>query len=184
MIFLTVGSMFPFDRLVRSVDEMLGQKLIDGMIVAQIGDGQYEPQHMAFDRYLAKPEYDNRLVAATMLIGHAGAGTIALALKHRKPLLVVPRLKQYNEHVNDHQVGTARKFEKLGYVLVAYDMQDIPAKLKALSIFSPRSREARPQDLARRIGVFLETLVPPGDTARVRASTCTSLSDRQAGFDR
>src|SRR5450631_2409173 len=100
--------MFPFDRLVKSIDEMLGQKLIDDVVVAQIGDGHYEPRHMAFDRYLAKPEYDKRIVAATMLMGHAGAGTIALALTHRKPLLIVPRLKKYNEHVNDHQVVTAR----------------------------------------------------------------------------
>ena len=184
MIFLTVGSMFPFDRLVRSVDEMLGQKLIDGMIVAQIGDGRYEPKHMAFDRFLSKPEYDKRIGEATMLMGHAGVGTIALALKHRKPLLVVPRLKQYNEHVNDHQVATARKFEELGHVLVAYDIQDIPAKLKALRTFSPRSREARPQDLARRIGVFLETLLPPGSTASVRAAACTPSNDRQAGLKR
>jgi len=153
--------MFPFDRLVRSVDEMLGRKMIDGAIVAQIGDGRYEPQHMAFDRYLAKPEYDQRIIEATMLVGHAGAGTIALALKHRKPLLVVPRLKRYNEHVNDHQIVTARKYEELGYVLVAYEMQDIPAKLKALTTFSPRNREARPQDMACRIGRYLETLLPP-----------------------
>lgn len=178
MIFLAVGSMFPFDRLVRSVDEMLGQSLIDDMIVAQIGDGRYEPQHMAFDRFLGKPEYDKRIGESTMLISHAGAGTIALALEHRKPLLVVPRLKQYNEHVNDHQVATARKFEELGHVLVAYKMHDIPAKLKALKTFSPRRREVRTQDLARRIGVFLETLVSPGNTAIVRNAPRTTSSDR------
>jgi UDP-N-acetylglucosamine transferase subunit ALG13 len=162
--------MFPFDRLVQSVDEMLGGKLIEGTIVAQIGDGRYEPRHMAFDRYLAKPDYDRRIVDAQMLIGHAGAGTIALALKHRKPLLVVPRLGKFKEHVNDHQVDTAHKYEELGYVLVAYEMQDIPAKLAALKNFQPRSREARPQDLARRIGAFLETLLPPrGAITRPRA---------------
>ena len=180
MIFLTVGSMFPFDRLVRSVDEMIGQKLIEGTIVAQIGDGRYEPQHMAFDRFLPKPEYDMRIGKATMLISHAGAGTIALALRYHKPLLVVPRLKRFNEHVNDHQVATARKFEELGHVLVAYDMQNIPATLHALSNFSPRSRVVRPQELARRIGVFLETLLPPGYTANARNDACAQSSERQS----
>lgn len=169
MIFLTVGSMFPFDRLVQSVDELVGGKLLDGAIVAQIGDGKYEPRHIVFSRYLAKPEYDKLVVAADMLIGHAGAGTIALALKHRKPLLVVPRLKQHGEHVNDHQVVTARKYEEMGHVLVAHDMRDIPAKLAALKNFSPRHREARPQDLARRVGEFLDTLVRPAITARAES---------------
>jgi UDP-N-acetylglucosamine transferase subunit ALG13 len=148
--------MFPFDRLVQSVDEMIGEKLIEGTIVAQIGDGKYEPRHMAFERYLAKPEYDRLVIEADMLIAHAGAGTIALALKQHKPLLVVPRLGKFNEHVNDHQVVTARKYEEMGYVLVAHQMQDIPAKLEALRLFRPRSREVRSQDLARRIGLFLE----------------------------
>lgn len=161
MIFLTVGSMFPFDRLVRSIDKMVGQKLIDDNIVAQIGDGQYEPQHMAFDRFLPKLEYDKRISEATMLISHAGAGTIALALRFRKPLLVVPRLQRYKEHVNDHQVATARKFEELGHVLVAYEMRDVPARLRELKDFVPRSRNVRAQELARRIGRFLETLLPP-----------------------
>lgn len=180
MIFLTVGSMFPFDRLVRSVDEMIEQKLIDGPIVAQIGDGRYEPQHMAFDRFLPKPEYDMRIGKATMLISHAGAGTIALALRYRKPLLVVPRLQRYNEHVNDHQVATARKFEELGHVLVAYDMRDIPATLEALRNFSPRSRDVRPQELARRIGVFLETLLPPGYTENIRNDAYAQSSERHS----
>ena len=158
MIFLTVGSMFPFDRLVQSVDEMLRDRLIDETIVAQIGNGRYEPRQMAFYRFLDKFELDKRIDDATMLIGHAGAGTIGLALERKKPILVVPRLKKYNEHVNDHQVATARKFEELGHVLVAYEMQDIPAKLNALRMFLPRGREVRPHVLAQRIGVFLETL--------------------------
>ena len=163
MIFLTVGSMFPFDRLVQAVDEMVAQKLITETMVAQIGDGKYEPRHMTFDRYLAKPDYDQRLAEATMLIAHAGAGTIALALQHRKPLRVVPRLGKFKEHVNDHQVVTARKYGELGHVLVASEMSEIPAQLAALKHFRPRSREVRPQELARRIGVFLETLQTSGN---------------------
>jgi len=154
--------MFPFDRLVQAVDEMVAQKLIDDTVIAQIGDGRYEPRHMAFDRYLAKPEYDRRFAAATMLIAHAGAGTIALALQHHKPLLVVPRLGKFKEHVNDHQVATARKYGELGHVLVACEVSQIPAGLAALKQFQPRSREVRPHELARRIGVFFQTLRQPG----------------------
>ncbi len=160
MIFLTVGSMFPFDRLVQAVDEMVAQKLITETVIAQIGDGKYEPRHMAFERYLAKPDFDRRLAEATMLIAHAGAGTIALALQLHKPLLVVPRLGKFREHVNDHQVVTARKYGELGHVLVASEVSEIPAQLAALKHFQPRSREVRPRELARRIGAFLETTLP------------------------
>jgi UDP-N-acetylglucosamine transferase subunit ALG13 len=150
--------MFPFDRLIRSVDEMVGAGLIRDPIVAQIGDGKYEPRHMPFDRFLGKPEYDRRVNEASMLVAHAGAGTIAMALALHKPLLVLPRRKRFGEHVNDHQVATARRFEQLGHVLVAYEAPEISAKIEALRAFSPRRRNADPQALARRIGQFLESL--------------------------
>ena len=158
MIFLTVGSMFPFDRLIRAVDEMVGAGRIGEVVTAQIGDGLYEPRNFAFDRFLDKPRYDERVGQASMLLGHAGAGTIALALERDKRLLVVPRLRAHKEHVNDHQVATARRFEELGHVLVAYETASIPAKLEALRSFEPSKREIDPERLARRIGVLLRSV--------------------------
>lgn len=159
MIFLTVGSMFPFDRLIRTVDDLVGQGLITEPLLAQIGDGRYEPRHVEFCRFLGKPDYDLKVQQADRLIAHAGAGTIALALRHRKPLLVVPRLHQHGEHVNDHQLATARKFAELGHVLVARDSAEILAQMPALQHFMPRPREVRPQALAQRIGDFMDTLL-------------------------
>jgi UDP-N-acetylglucosamine transferase subunit ALG13 len=68
---------------------------------------------MAFERFLAKPQYDLRVDEASALIGAAGAGTIALALERHKPLLAVPRMKRYKESVNDHQIMAAAKFGQL-----------------------------------------------------------------------
>jgi beta-1,4-N-acetylglucosaminyltransferase len=160
VIFVTVGSMFQFDRLIRAVDELVGEGLLTGDVLAQIGHGLYEPRHMAFDRFLAKPAYDLRVDQAAALIGHAGAGTIALALERHKPLLAVPRRQRYAESVNDHQIVTARKFGALGHILVADDVSDIRRILPQLYVFTPKVREARPHDLALRIGAFLESLSP------------------------
>jgi UDP-N-acetylglucosamine transferase subunit ALG13 len=158
LIFLTVGSMFPFDRLIRSVDQMVADQRIGGPIVAQIGDGKYEPVNFEFKRFMDKPAYEAQLNAATLLIAHAGAGTISMALERGKPLLVVPRLSRNGEHVNDHQIATARKFEELEHVLVAYDMAEIPDKLHALKSFVPRRREVDAQRMARRIGLLLRSI--------------------------
>ena len=158
MIFLTVGSMFPFDRLIRTVDQLVGEGVITDKVVAQIGHGLYEPQHMAFDRFLAKPQYDLQIDAASVLIGHAGVGTIALALERHKPLLAVPRMKRYKESVNDHQFMAAKKFGQMGHILVATDVGDIRGMLAQLQTFMPRPREVRSHSLAVRIGKFLETL--------------------------
>ncbi len=161
MILLTVGSMFPFDRLVRAVDEHVAAGRITEEVVAQIGDGRYEPRHMPFHRFLPRLDFEALLERADMLLSHAGAGTIAMALEHDKRLLVLPRLARHAEHVNDHQIATARRFEELQHVLVAYETDQIPARLQALRGFQPRQRHAAPQRLAERIGRFLATECAP-----------------------
>lgn len=160
MIFLTVGSRFGFDRLVRAVDDMVDRGDINEEITAQIGVGAYEPRHMRYERFIDGNRYDAHIRDADMLIGHAGSGTISLAVTNCKPLLVMPRRKRYHEHVNDHQVATARKFEELHHVLAADDAADLPRRFAELSTFVPVRRVARTDDLAGRIGRFLFAVEP------------------------
>lgn len=112
MIFLTVGTLFPFDRLVRAIDAAVGEGLIEDEIFAQVGENSYKPRNFESLPSLKKDLFDKYFTEASFIISHAGMGTITMALSHNKPLLVMPRLKHYKEHVNDHQVATARKLGK------------------------------------------------------------------------
>ena len=85
-------------------------------------------------------------------------GTIAMALDHGKPLLAMPRLRRHGEVVHDHQVDIARRFEQLGYLLVAYRPEDLADKIGQLKGFVPRPRQADPDAVARRIALFLDSL--------------------------
>jgi len=158
MIFLTVGTQFPFDRLVKSVDQAFDGGLIDEEIFAQIGKSSFKPRNFGSVVSLEKKAFDERFKEASSVISHAGTGTITMALKNHKPLLVMPRLKRYREHVNDHQVGTARKFEELGHILVAYDVEDLPDGIRKLKDFIPKERKANPDAVADRIRRFLNSL--------------------------
>jgi len=158
MIFLTVGTQFSFDRLVQAVDSAVRQGLIQEEIFAQIGPCSYKPQNMEYVEMLEKRAFESYLQEALGIISHAGMGTITMALDHNKPLLVVPRMKRFREHVNDHQLATARKFEQLGHVLTAYNMEDLPEKVKQLKSFVPRQRKAQPQAVAERISRFISQI--------------------------
>ena len=158
MIFLTVGSLFSFDRFVKAIDEAVGEGLILDEVFSQIGPDAYKPRNMDYVEFLDKEAFDKRINNATCLLSHAGMGSITMALEHQKPLLVMPRMKKYKEHVNDHQVGTAKKFEQLGHVLVAYEAADLPEKMKQLKSFVPRKREAQPQAVAKRIKCFIDKI--------------------------
>ena len=109
MIFVTVGSLYPFDRLVEACDQLAAASP-DQQWIAQIHEGSYEPTHMQFERYMDKASFDAAMADAEVIVSHAGMGTINGALALGKPLLVVPRRKAHGEHVNDHQVSGAEVF--------------------------------------------------------------------------
>jgi beta-1,4-N-acetylglucosaminyltransferase len=158
MIFLTVGTQFPFDRLVKAVDKAAGTNGFDEQIFAQIGESSYCPGNFEAAPVLEKAVFDQYFDDADSIISHAGMGTITMALDHRKPLLVMPRLKKYGEVVNDHQLAIAEKFEQLGYLIVAYSIEEIPDKMKLLKSFVPQERQPCPDIVAERIATFLNEL--------------------------
>lgn len=155
MIFLAVGTQFGFDRLVRAVDEAIEKGNIADSVFAQIGPGDYMPKRMEYVTSLEKEAFDQTLDSCEAIISHAGIGNISLALKAAKPMLVMPRRSKYGEVVNDHQVDTARKFEQLGHVLVAYDTDELPDKIKQLKTFVPKPRVPNRQGVIDRITTFL-----------------------------
>ncbi|HUW19280.1 MAG TPA: glycosyltransferase [Sedimentisphaerales bacterium] len=155
MIFLTVGTSFPFDRLVKAVDTAITDGFVEGNVFAQIGAGGYRPKHMEYVERLGNRAFDTYFQGASAVISHAGVGSIAMALEFEKPLLVMPRQKIYREVVNDHQLAIAKKYELLKYVLVAYEVEQLPEKLEQLRTFVPCRRKPEPRAVAERIARFL-----------------------------
>lgn len=156
MIFVTMGTYpLPFDRLIKAIDELAEEGVFEDEIFAQIGYCSYIPKNIPYEKMMDKDLFDETLASASQLIGHAGMGTITLALDHMKPLLVFPRQKKYGEHVNDHQWGTAQKFEELDHVLAAYSIHELPSKLQKLKSFAPKPRKSSPDLVAAHIGNIL-----------------------------
>lgn len=160
MIFLTVGTQFPFDRLVKAIDLLCEEGKLEEEIVAQIGDSTYKPRNFAAVAALDKRAYDERFRSASAVIGHAGMGTITMALDHGKPLLAMPRLKRYREVVNDHQASLAMKFAALGHILMAKDENELAIKVSQLRGFIPQPRSVDAGGVAGRIREFLDHLAP------------------------
>jgi len=130
MIFLTVGTQLPFDRLVSEVDEWAAQQN-GAELVAQIGDTGLQPKHMNWTPYMAAQEFRNCFESADTIIAHAGMGTILTALDLGKQLIIVPRLATLGEHRNDHQLATAEKFKRFSLVSVVTDMTHLGSALEA-----------------------------------------------------
>jgi len=162
MIFVTVGTQFAFDRLVKAIDDFVSYNGFKQEVFAQIGNSSYKPRSFEYVKSLNKSGFDYTMKKASSIISHAGMGTITTALDNHKPLLVMPRIRKYGEVVNNHQVAIARNFEKLGCILVAYETEELPVKIEELKTFVPRKREAQTQMVAERIARFLSKLANNG----------------------
>jgi UDP-N-acetylglucosamine transferase subunit ALG13 len=160
MILVTVGT-YPlqFDRLLVAVDEAINAGRIKEGVFAQTGVSLYQPRYMGHASMLDKDAFDGYFTEASAIIAHAGMGTISMALDRGTPILVFPREKRYKEHVNDHQVATAREFERLGHVLAAYDKQELLEKCQQLKSFEPKPRQDQAEQVAKRIASFLDDCV-------------------------
>ena len=129
MIFVTVGSQLPFDRLVKAVDAWAGGNR-ETAAFAQIGSSAYKPAHMEWAPYLPVDSFRRKLEAASLVVSHAGMGNLLLALQAEKPILVMPRRLQLNEIRNDHQLATARWLRQMPGVTVADDTEELVHALR------------------------------------------------------
>jgi exopolysaccharide biosynthesis glucuronosyltransferase PssE len=131
MIFVTVGTQVPFDRLVRAVDQWAGEQGRTD-VFAQIGETELVPEHIEAAASLGPDEFARRFEAADVVVAHAGMGTILGALESGKPLLVMPRRASLGEHRNEHQLATARRFAEKGLVHVAMDESELQEHLRRI----------------------------------------------------
>ena len=158
MIFVTVGTQVQFDRLIRTVDEWAGARA-RGDVFAQIGPSSDQFKNIRTERFIDPTEFTKCVEAASLVIAHAGMGSIITALELGRRIIVMPRRASLGEHRNDHQVATAKRFAAQGRIEVAFDERELADKLDQLDVLNRGERlggEASPQ-LIRTIRTFIET---------------------------
>jgi len=129
VIFITVGSMLPFNRLIETMDAWAARHPQQA-VFAQIGDGSYEPRHMDYARMVPGPEFRARIAAAALIVAHAGIGSVFSALEFGKPIVLVPRYADAREHTTDHQLHTANWLRTRPGIVVAERGDDMDAKME------------------------------------------------------
>jgi UDP-N-acetylglucosamine transferase subunit ALG13 len=126
LILITVGSReYPFDRLIRQVDQLVERGIITDTVIGQIGHSTYEPKHFQWYRFLDRELFREYQAKADIIISHAGAGALVSALKLEKAVISVPRLYRYGEHIDDHQIQISGALASEGYLREVLDMEHL-----------------------------------------------------------
>ena len=127
MIFVTVGTHEqPFDRLLKIIDKMVESGKIDEKVIIQKGYTDYEPIHCENYKLIGYEEMQRYIADARIVITHGGPASFIAPLAIGKIPIVVPRKKEFNEHVNNHQYDFSKQLEqRMKNIIVANDEKEI-----------------------------------------------------------
>ncbi len=150
MILATVGTHDRgFERLVTAVDELAVE--VDEAIVIQYGSAEYEPRHTGGFRWTDAAHLEQLARDARVIVSHAAAGSILMALRQNKPLVLVPRLAAFGEAIDDHQRQLARALAADGRATVV----DVPT---ASSLRSAIERDSEQRARITGAGLLIGAL--------------------------
>ena len=157
MIFVAVGTQFPFDRLIKIMDGWAETHSEE--VIAQISEGEYLPQHIKWQRFLDGEEYNKNIRQASVFVSHAGMGNIISAREQQTPIIVMNRQYKLGEHRNDHQADGLKWMGKLDGVYTASTQEELFAHLDhidKLSISNPENSVGSPK-LSQYLADFIKT---------------------------
>ncbi len=137
MIFVTVGTDWSFDRLIEQVDNWASDNNRSHVFAQIAGSASYRPRAMAFAEYLQPQEFSHRMADASVIVAHAGMGTILTALQLRKPIIIFPRRLSLKETRNDHQLATAHRLVETAKIRVAFDEHELRCQLDQIDCLEP-----------------------------------------------
>lgn len=137
MIFVTVGTSLPHDRLIMKIDNLVGEESIKEDVVAQIGAGKYIPKNIDYIRFA--PSLEEYYHRADIIISNCGAGTIMENVTKGRKLIVI----QNPDVTGGHEWEIVTKMEKGGHLVWCKNIEDIAeaiqtAKTKKFSSFKPK----------------------------------------------
>ena len=125
MIFVTVGTHEQqFNRLVEYMDKWAAEH--DENVIMQTGYSTYEPKHCEWDKLFPYQKMVEMVNEARVVITHGGPSSFIMPLQIGKTPIVVPRMKKYDEHVNDHQLLFCHQVaDRVGNIILVDDVDQI-----------------------------------------------------------
>jgi len=133
LIFVTVGTHEqPFNRLLECIDKLVEDKYIIEEVIIQTGYSTYKPKYCKCEKLFSYSDMKKNVADARIVITHGGPSSFIMPLQVGKTPIVVPRIAEYKEHINNHQVEFCNAVAKrMGTIVVVEDIEKLlPTILK------------------------------------------------------
>ena len=131
-----------FYRLLEEVQKCIDEDIIKDKVIVQAGSTKFESKDMEVFNLIEQDKFNILMEQADTIITHGGVGSIVAAVKLGKKVIAVPRLKQYGEHVNDHQIQIVETFSNQGFIKGIKDVSELKETLREIDTFIPNKLES------------------------------------------
>jgi beta-1,4-N-acetylglucosaminyltransferase len=148
MIFITVGSVAPFNRLIMKVDELVGSGVISD-IVTQIGNGAYVPKNARWFRF--EPGLAEYYKAADLIVTHNGAGTIFELMALGRKAIAIPN----PDTIQVENIDIVKKLNADGHIMLCMDVEGLGEAVERSRSWVPKPYAEPPCNIPDRIEEFL-----------------------------
>lgn len=130
-LFVPLGTQkFPFGRIITALNELVEQRQYQpNEIVMQSALYPVKP-NFAHYKFLPLEDFNQYIKEAEVIVAHSGVNSIISCMELEKPLVICPRLYEYGEHVDNHQMEIAQLMHEKYNVLVCTDMKKLPALIE------------------------------------------------------
>ena len=146
-----------FNRLLRNVDLLIKNKIVKEIVIMQTGYSDYVPKYAKWFRFTGYENMLQLLRRASIVITHGGIGSVLLSIKLHKKTIVMPRLRKFNEHTNDHQLEIVHELSKQNKIIPVYDTIQLIDAINKSKFFLP-IKTTRNTKILNAISTFLENL--------------------------
>ena len=153
MIFVTVGTHEQqFDRLLKEVDRLKKENLIQDEVFIQTGYSNHVPKYCKWEKIISFEKMNQLIEGSDIIITHGGPATFMGVIAKGKVPIVVPRQKKFGEHVNDHQIEFVEKVINIYNLTVITNISDLMACISKIN-------EQQSTDLKTNNNLFMENFI-------------------------
>lgn len=145
-----------FHRLLEKIQELINKKVIKEKVIVQAGRTKFESKDMEIFSLVPQEKLKELMEEADLVITHGGVGSIVMALKMGKKTIAVPRLSEFGEHVNDHQIQIVDSFNKQGFLIGVTELSNLEEALEKAKEFKPKKFVSQTENMINLIEDFIE----------------------------
>ena len=157
MILVTLGTQDrSFKRLLEAIQKQIDNGNIKDKVIVQAGHTEFVSKDMEIFDLIDRDKFSELISECDLLITHGGVGSILTGLNNNKKVIAAPRLKEYNEHQNNHQLEIIEKFSNSGLIVPLYDFDSLDKVLKDIKKFKPQKFKSNTKNMIKLIENFID----------------------------